>query len=47
MYHECGVDLQKCTFYFKYDKANTLYLVYVAGLNAEQVFKDLNKEITE
>lgn len=34
LYHECGLDLLKSTFYFKYDKANTLYLVYAAGIQA-------------
>lgn len=34
LYHECGLDLIKSTFYFKYDKSNTLYLVYVAGIQA-------------
>lgn len=36
LYHECNLDLLKCTFYFKYDKANTLYLVYVAGIHAAE-----------
>lgn len=34
LYHECGLDLLKSTFYFKYDKSNTLYLVYAAGIQA-------------
>ena len=37
LYHECGLDLQKSTFYFKYDKANTLYLIYAAGIQAVEV----------
>ena len=37
LYHECGLDLLKSTFYFKYDKSNTLYLIYAAGIQAVEV----------
>lgn len=44
LYHECGLDLLKCTFYFKYDKANVLYLVYAAGIQAIEHTVKTNEE---
>ena len=37
LYHECNIRLAKGTFYFKYDKNDSLYLIYAAGLQAQNL----------
>jgi len=37
LYHECNIKLTKGAFYFKYDKNDSLYLVYAAGLQAQNI----------
>jgi len=37
LYHECNIKLTKGSFYFKYDKNDSLYLIYAAGLQAQNL----------
>ena len=37
LYHECHIKLTRGTFYFKYDKHDSLYLIHAAGLQAQSL----------